>query len=116
MNPYPLNYCTLEPSRRLVEAGIVLETDCWRDLGVNPDKIIPWPSGIGRNHPEIIPAPSMAELWRELPELYEGYRLIVYKYGDKSLVAYEKDNEPYILSGSANPADAFAELLIWVSE
>ena len=66
----PLNYATLEASKRLVDAGIVLETekvhfqigDVWflRDRMCAGSNLIP--SKI------CIPAPSMAEVWRELPE------------------------------------------------
>jgi hypothetical protein len=81
----PLNYATLEACQRLVKAGIVLETDCFHRIWtaratgtpcsqiVTKDQML-WNRygdevGDGRDMDGVvyIPAPSMAEAWRELP-------------------------------------------------
>ncbi len=63
----PNNYASLEASKRLVEAGIVIETEAvWRH---KRDKTGYYLSRKALYHrPSDIPAPSMAEVWRELPE------------------------------------------------
>jgi len=72
MNPNPLNYASLEASKRLAEAGIVMETEakyvvwsndkielCYTSEYYQAEKI----KGV-----RVIPAPSMAEVWRALPD------------------------------------------------
>ena len=62
-----LNYASLEASKKLYEAGIVLETECYWHFN---DYKYEWQlerrdyftENIG-----LIPAPSMSEVWRELP-------------------------------------------------
>ena len=71
----PNNYASLEASRRLIEAGIVLETDFYHYVPYPkqyPDKSeIISKKDISPLKPiqgvEFYPAPSMAEAWRELP-------------------------------------------------
>jgi len=104
------NYCSLEMSKKLVEAGIVLETDkVWR-LGADGWKLLSrdWAIKMMSNTYEIIPAPSMSELWAELP------------YGStaktRAGVTYAIDAGGNCEFESSNPCDALAELLIWVSK
>jgi hypothetical protein len=67
-NMNPLNYASLEASKRLVDAGIVLETDQqWYHL-VNGDWYLSGDDCPMVQITEDIPVPSMAEVWRELPE------------------------------------------------
>jgi hypothetical protein len=66
MNPNPLNYASLEASKRLVEAGIVLETDFYHCFW-EPDQ--EWILiANGEQLEDDIPAPTLAEVWRELPK------------------------------------------------
>lgn len=63
------NFASLEACKRLVEAGIVLKTEsCWR-YGLD-DKwslvSVDWATTMMSNTLKVIPAPSMAEVWREL--------------------------------------------------
>jgi hypothetical protein len=111
----PDNYASLEASKRLVDAGIVLEADCY---WVKDGLIEEWclVSAIERDESyaedEFYPAPSLAEVWRELPEtskiykLSEGMSEISYphKY-DTSFCSFLQEN--------ANPTDALIDLLIW---
>lgn len=106
----PQNYASLEASKRLQDAGIVLETEVyWRipfDVTVPPHLVLK------KDHLEcfgicadFIPAPSMAEVWRELPGgtvLYQD-KITRAAYGNWTI-----DN--------ANPTDALIDLMIWVTQ
>ena len=131
MNPQN-NYASLETSKRLVDAGIVLETECcwqWKDP-CSPDDIAYGAYGewilvrgsIDHIDAECIPAPSMAEVWRELPEYVE------YKKDDRPLIEYlriDKNGDGSLSCGygqysemtiNDNPTDALIDLLIWVKK
>ena len=109
-----LNYASLEASKRLVEAGIVLETESvWAQNLKTGDwfhaykKLLVVPT-------IIIPAPCMAEVWRELPsDDWELYQLI-----RKYLMFRGLDFEDYAVAMEliriARSADALIDLLIWV--
>ncbi len=99
------NYASPEASKRLADAGIVLETEAvWYKF---PDT--DWK--LGRIGYEIdkysihIPAPSMAEVWRELPT---GTRMI------KGNDTYEVwlTEKPLASCINVNPTDALIDLLI----
>lgn len=123
-----LNYASLEASKRLVEAGIVLETDAV------------WVKWYSDNYPhgeyrlvykalvqieefnEQYPAPSLAEVWRELPETAlqpcrdttTGYcheYLSLQKDGDLTVAGYGEYSE---IGRNSNPTDSLIYLLIWV--
>lgn len=102
----PLNYASLEASKRLVDAGIVLETEFCRDMACNPNKITTWPVGVDKGHPDFYPAPSMAEVWRELPV---GASINV---GTDGFSWCRKHTSPDIIN--TNSTDALIDLLIWV--
>lgn len=114
-----LNYTSLEACQRLVEAGIVLETDVrWSDSWEKGK----WEIVGGEVSPGEIPAPSMAELWRELPGFLDvrgiEYKLIIWKYFDRLCCAYRSyhDALPEPSLSKPNSCDALAELLIWEKE
>jgi hypothetical protein len=114
----PNNYATLEAAQRLLDAGIVLETDFCSDLWGDPNKIIPWYSGVEPGHPDFVPRPSMAEVWRELPETIQTgpvtwKHLTTEKMGTRMEAYYRPCNNKEIKS-SENPIDALIDLLIWV--
>ena len=97
----PLNYASLEASKRLVDNGIILETDVvWSQMA--PDKDY---SLVPRYNARLysIPAPSMAEVWRDLPLTVE-----VRKAGYKTC-AFEGTE----MSINTNPTDALIDLLIF---
>ena len=115
------NYGTREACKRLVDAGIVLETDQQWYILKNGDCYL---SGESVPMIEIVkeyPAPSMAEVWRELPEFIEhkdriynkclvGYDgLNIASYDDNRILNYDD------LCENTNPTDALIDLLIWVS-
>ena len=56
---------------------------------------------------EYLPAPSMAEVWRELPS-----RVSIEKYTNYSICG-EMSN-PVMRGQNINPTDALIDLLIWV--
>ncbi len=114
------NYASLEASKRLVDNGIVLETEvAW----------FPMPNGWELLPPDVfkhtscsVPAPSMAEVWRELPETAlqpcrdttTGYcheYLSLQKDGDLTVAGYGEYSE---IGRNSNPTDALIDLLIWV--
>jgi len=121
------NYCSLEAAQRLVDAGIVLDTECFYDLkselhlnrGMTGKRLV---------REGCLPAPCFAELWRELPEKIVGSDGVEYLLSlDKTKVTttgvvvttacYEdvsSDGYTQRFFAKANPADALAELLIWV--
>lgn len=111
----PLNYATLEASKRLVDAGIVLETE------QHHHEIVEWE---GKQVKLTIPAPSMAEVWRELPEgfWYENKWTWICvtksrKDGDTTYCAYYMPDDKAVCGSkrrNTNPTDALIDLLIWV--
>lgn len=122
----PLNYASLEASQRLVNAGMVLETEAWwsqvpRDNtdGGSTETVWEWKLC---NSPTVdpkrsVPAPSMSEIWRELPEYIDEYELRIVKSNDMLLASYMK-GRVITLYGcrNTNPTDALIDLLIWVTE
>jgi hypothetical protein len=120
----PLNYASLEASKRLSEVGIVLLFvdkawihDKWDDtwvLGVVTPTI-----EARKERWEFYMAPSMAEAWRELPEWrYDKRKTLI---GIEGLACAGYTNwESRFTSGesftSNNPTDALINLLIWVKK
>jgi hypothetical protein len=105
-----LNYATLEASKRLVEAGIVLETDCcWMYHSVKKRWKLAFRSGLYNIGSQIIPAPSMAEVWRELPETTSLRK----EFGSNFSIIFNGDEFEGI-GENTNPTDALIDLLIWV--
>lgn len=102
----PNNYASLAASKRLVEAGIVLETEVvWATDGLDwvlmsRDRCGSWMQGI--------PAPSMVEVWRDLLDITISIRL--QKDGLYFLFLADDTFESY----RDNPTDALIDLLIWV--
>jgi len=109
------NFASLEACKRLVEAGIVLETDFyWVKLITRDEWVLSTLDNVVLKFYESIPAPSMAEVWRELPEHITKGGTIQYlemgKTGSKTYAAYDFADD-YILFD--NPTDALIDLLIW---
>jgi hypothetical protein len=66
------NYASFEASKKLFDAGIILET-----------KEYHWVEMEDRCDEFAVPAPSFGEVWRELPESYDGIcKLQLRKYKD----------------------------------
>jgi hypothetical protein len=117
----PLNYASLEASKRLYEAGIVLETDMvfekhtWLCSQGSASKWVLILRSFAGRESKILPAPSMAEVWRELPETTEHDGITYY-------IAMEKEDggitecwvRDDIVFSNTNPTDALIDLLIWV--
>ena len=120
----PLNYASLEASKRLVEAGIVLETEAgWYKIfrpGCHSfDMVLSMRSGNEKFYGDNYPAPSMAEVWRELPETIDEYDLTCEKIFNGGMQAgyttYDVSGLRWkVLFNAANPTDAMIDLLIWV--
>jgi hypothetical protein len=126
-----LNNATLEASKRLVEKGIVLETDCYH-ISVCQTIEGDWQwTVIERTDLSVmanfdkIPAPCMADVWRELPDLFKpdnessGF-LTMQKVGAFTEVGYERiiHGQSKVIKSfeNTNPTDALIELRIWLEE
>ena len=97
---------SLEASKRLVDAGIILETD----FIYNSDGKLLYSPLVERRDGDI-PAPSMEEVWRELPEQHDGEYLRLFKDEGKTFCGYGEYADRW---GNENPADALIDLLIFV--
>ena len=93
------NYATLEAAQRLYDAGIVFETDTI--YGPRGDLLYKALVECGTGD---IPAPSMAEVWRELPR---GSYLL---QGNTGSICWNDKISYY----NTNPTDAQIDQLIWV--
>jgi hypothetical protein len=110
----PNNYCTLEAAKRLVEAGIVIDTDFyhvkhlsggyWQQSIRSKNELLNIPI---ENVAEVLPAPSMAEVWRELPDSVQLFKDPIIK----QTVARLFNSSTF---AGTNTTDALIELLIWV--
>lgn len=113
-----LNYGSLEACKRLVDAGIVLETEVyWVQAAIGgwflqPKNLMETKYRFNK----YIPAPSMVEIWRELPDIInDNYELALYKLITGSQAGYIMGSiifKPFIFN--TNPTDALIDLLIWV--
>jgi len=122
-----LNYASLEASKKLVDNGIVLETDFYWRVWTERDK---FKSGTEIVTTEVMlalmnndnfyendvpgvvyyPAACFTEVWRELPE-----GTVCKKQPDGITKAYT--DEPFSnlkVMFNTNPTDALIELLVWV--
>jgi hypothetical protein len=98
----PLNIASLAASQRLHAKGIMLETEKnWYILDGKAQEYS-WL----RTEETIIPRPSMAEVWRELPDGTE-----IFKQGNDNIGWYSNGR-----TIDANPTDALIDLLIWTVE
>jgi hypothetical protein len=116
-----LNYGSKEVCEKLVKAGIVMETEVFwipyeypdhREWRLYSRGCIP--------HREEIPAPSMAEMWRELPEHVQlgdmFYDLFLLKTNETTFASYGYEEQTEVEVHSINPADALIDLRIWLEE
>ena len=112
-----LNYASLEASQKLHDAGIVLETDFyWASVDMENWSLCTIPHKVGFKE---YPAPSMAEVWRELPETIDEYDLTCEKIFNGGMEAgyttYDVSGLRWkVLFNAANPTDALIELLIHI--
>lgn len=126
----PLNYATLEASRRLVAAGIVLETEWYFHIFdgeihlYTAEQKRQWEEEVKRGDAGeeaiFVPNPCMAEVWRELPQDFFYKKmccsLMLWKFnkGENTEAGYWWHDEIIKSFLSANPVDALIDLLIWV--
>ena len=100
-----LNYASLEASKKLHDAGIILETDAVWEGKEGQTRL-----NLKANCPDGFPAPSMAEVLEELPNNTAFLKNKVY-YASVG----GSDNEYKEFVG-ANPTDALIDLLIFVKQ
>lgn len=121
------NYASLEASKGLVDAGIVLETEkVWFFSTTGWELVDRYDKHKVNKH--YLPAPSMAEVWRELPAEYQTktkhlqLQIDKIKRNDGVIVTsanYIYNDEEsgccvYKFYANENPTDAMIDLLIWV--
>jgi hypothetical protein len=100
-----LNYASLEASKKLHDAGIILETETvWRKARLGHRYLT---RKALYHRTTDIPAPSMAEVWRELPD-----STCINKDGDYTK-CWVDSNMSLKVFQNENPADALIDLLIW---
>ena len=101
------NYASLEACQRLVDAGIVLETEkVWFFNTTGWELVDRYDKHKVNKH--YLPAPSMAEVWRELPD-----STCVNKDGDHTKCWIDSKTSLKVFQ-STNPTDALIDLLIFV--
>ena len=110
-----LNYASLSASKKLVDNGIVLETEkTWFFRNTGWEMVDRYAAHHVNRH--YLPAPSMAEVWRELPECipYDDTTWAAWqahKQGDLTIISIAAFRKEFI---SLNPTDALIDLLIHV--
>jgi len=117
-------YGSREACEKLVELGIVLETEAywyWDQSG--EWKLVRIDSKIMQavvEAKEAIPALSMAEAWRELPDIFNGAYIEIWKVANYTYCSYcDCDGNLQLTEHSisnTNPADALIYLRIWLEE
>lgn len=105
------NVGSLAACQRLVDSGIVLETDFYWARDSNGWYLRTYGT-YEREVLESVPAVTMAEAWRELPEQYEGEYLRIFKDGDRTFCGRSRYGEYTDGLSSKNPTDALINLLI----
>lgn len=117
----PNNYATLEASRRLYEARIVLDGTDMHWIKERDGSFSLILSDVHYDGNEEYPAPpSMAEVWKELPPSLDGDDLDMWKVGKLTCAAYCTPYAESIMTfdevpaKNTNPTDALIDLLIWV--
>jgi hypothetical protein len=114
------NYVTLPVAQRLVEKGIKVTVEAWwcHNRGGNW-YLLEDPNS--KKFDEVVPAPNMSELWRELPEEIPNkngtfYFLKLEKQREMTEANYLSKQQRWMVPNNPmnpNPCDALAELLIW---
>jgi hypothetical protein len=112
-----LNYASLEASKKMVDNGIVLETDAvwvkWYFDSSTPYNREPYEwrlqyKALIQTDFESIPAPCFTDVWRELPEGAECKK----QAEETKCVVVTQDNIKVMFSPS--PTDALIDLLVWL--
>lgn len=118
------NYGTLEPCKKLADAGIVLTTDfVWYVNGAGWKlSTRDWVENVVSVKYEVIPAPTLAEVWIELPQdiLHNAMvcSLMMWKFnkGVYTEVGYWWHDQIIKSIIMENSTDAAINLLIWLKE
>lgn len=116
------NYGSHEVCQRLVDAGIVLETEAWWGMISNNQWILQKGDSKYKASNVLVPAPSMVEVWRSLP-LYTN-DIGQYMLPNLVKVSFDLYSAFYSNCDGDRPVpqvyqnnkstDALIDLLIWV--
>jgi len=116
----PDNYGTPKACRDLLNAGIFIETDFYWPIDGEEKLFSKYQMDRFYNPAYFMPAPSLAEMWRELPETIKTgpstwKHLTTEKMGPR-MEAYYRPCELKDLKSSENPTDALIYLRIWIEK
>jgi hypothetical protein len=119
-----LNTATLEACQRLVKAGIVLETEAvWYSIYGSGNKYFlvsesEYQQIADRHSADVftsISAPSMAEVWRELPEDNEEMAILIHDWlVDARFILPTTKILPCLWIGICRDINRLIDLFIWV--
>ncbi|MFA5355278.1 MAG: hypothetical protein WC302_00870 [Candidatus Paceibacterota bacterium] len=111
-----LNYASLEASKRLFDAGIALETEAIHRVYANGSSRLMMKDISACSWEGDIPAPSMAEVWRELPECYytTASQSELHFNMTKTHCGYTGEKGDGFMIPYTNHTDALIDLLIWI--
>ena len=114
-----LDHASLEASKKLVDNGIVLDTECYWCRLHDWDKYELKSADYASFCDDSYPAPCFTEVWRELPATIEidgeTYNLCCHKIGGVNCAEYVSDLPETVGSVyGVNMADNLIELLVWV--
>ena len=113
------NVASFESSKKLVDNGIVLDTECYWCRLHDWDKYELKSADYASFCDDSYPAPCFTEVWRELPATIEidgeTYNLCCHKIGGVNCAEYVSDLPETVGSVyGVNMADNLIELLVWV--
>lgn len=118
------NFATLEASKKLVDNGIVLETDMvWSDIPVEDHwhirpRLLCGSKMVINEH--TIPSPCFTDVWRELPHevsintMLSSKMMWTFDKGKLTEIGYWWHEEVNVSKISDNPTDAAIDLLLWL--
>jgi hypothetical protein len=114
------NVGSLEACKRLKAAEIVVETEAYHEEWMTEKWRIVHKAYTYVDMRHAIPAPSMAEVWRLLPEELSvracTYSLRIYRYKGRSHAGYQFYEDIEVMKDSTNPTDSLIDLLIWIEK
>ena len=111
------NVASFESSKKLVDNGIVLDTECYWCRLHDWDKYELKSADYASFCDDSYPAPCFTEVWRELPEKdRDGKRKTMMTVEGLTIVGYTTGRSGFDQNcfSAKNPTDALIKLLIWV--
>ena len=110
-----LNYATLEVSQSLIDKGIVLETEAVWNYWIHGKYFLVLEKDRTCGKDNCVPAPSLAEVWRELPETDELMD-IVRQYAEVTAEFWQVLLIQRYVFNLLRDVNKMIDLLIWITE